>query len=203
MRTLTKLLLPLTLLIMPMLTLAQTPAKISRPTYVKGGFAIAQSHNSEIKNFFKTPMGYEFILGKEIIPEVSAEITESQLWAREKYPSSYEQRVNFWSIGANILWTPNFNGFEGIDIGIGGQYKTFSNFWTPESDPTFGYERNEESESYDGIGFTAKVNGEFKLGEKVGIYTEIKYDLTNVNENGYKTDIGATQLAFGLRFLVK
>jgi len=194
MKNLAKILLPLAFLTMPLAVSAQTP----RPAYAKMGTVISQAHNSSIKSNFKTPMGYEIVLGKELLPELVAEISTNQVFAKELQESGYKQRINLWGIGPNILWTPEFWGVGGLYFGGGIKYKILKHVWNPGPDPTFGLARNDESESVDGLGFSIKFGSEF--GKKVKFYIETEYDRAEVKQDEDKIDIGVTKLSFGIKF---
>ncbi len=194
MKSLAKILLPLAFLSMPLAASAQTP----KPTYFKIGTAVSQSHNSSIKSNFKTPIGYELVIGKELLPELTAEISESQVWAKEINNSGYKQRISLLGIGPNILWTPEFNGAKGLYFGGGVKYKILKSIWTPE--PINGFSQNEKSESVDGLGFSIKFGNEFNLGKRAKLYIETEYDQAKIDRDGEKTDIGTTKLSLGIRF---
>lgn len=194
MKTLTKILLPLAFLAMPLTASAQTP----KPTYAKVGIAIADFHNSAIKRNFKTPSGYEIVVGKELLPELTAEISINQIFANEKNKTPYENKINLWSIGPNVLWNPKFNGVDGLYVGGGVKYKTCKVSWLPS--PVMGQAQNRESDSVDGLGFSIKFGSEFNLGPKAKLYIETEYDQAKIDRDSEKTDIGTTKLSFGIRF---
>jgi len=196
MKSLAKILLPLAFLTMPLTISAQD----SKPAYSKLGMAISTMHNSEIKNNFKTPFGYELIVGKELLPELSAEISINQVFAKEANNSGYKQRINLWGIGPNIIWNPKFNGVDGLYFGAGAKYKIFKLVWNPGPNPTYGQARNDESESIDGLGFSVKFGSEFKLGKKAKLYLETEYDKAKVDQDGENIDLGETKLSIGIKF---
>lgn len=194
MKNLAKIILPLTFLALPFTSSAQNP----KPAYSKIGFATGISHNSALKSNFKTPLGYEISIGKEILPELAGEISINHVFSEEKYPSTLKYKVNLWSIGPNILWTPSFNGSKNLYFGAGAKYKSCHVSWQPPSPNMI--EKSRESDSKNGIGFSLKFGSEFKLGEKAKLYLETEYDQTKIEEDGEKTDIGMTKFSIGIKF---
>jgi len=199
MKNLAKIILPLAFLALPLTSQSQDVPKVQKGPYSKVGFAIGYSHNSAMQEYFKTPLGFEVVLGKEILPELAAEIGINQIFAKEKIETGFDRNMNLWSIGPTVLWTPTFGAADGIYFGGGIKYKRLSERWN-NGPNQFGQATNDKSASADGIGISLKFGSEFNLGKKAKLFIEIEYDQAKVEIDTEKTDIGMTKAGIGIRF---
>jgi hypothetical protein len=186
MKTLSKLLTTLTFLTLPILSFSQTQEK---KNYSKIGLQASYPTNELITENCGIPFGINFSLGKEILPEVYAELTENHSWSSKK---QNHLTSNFNSIGPTIIWSPTFGSVDGIYFGGGIRYKTFR--------ITYNDGKQKESENYNGLGFTIKFGSEWNIGKGRKLYFETEYDQAKSNQDYEEVNLGTTNLSLGIKF---
>lgn len=185
MSKLKNLLLAIPFTLLPLNSQAQkTPEK---QIYTKIGMSFTYPSNEAITDNFGFPAGYNFALGKEIIPEVFAEITESQAWSKK---DNFSSRLH--SIGPTVIWTPTFGDIEGIYFGGGIRYKSLKIKYKGED--------RTESENYNGLGFAIKFGTEWNIGKKAKLYLETEYDQARSNTEYENVNLGSANFNIGVRF---
>ena len=185
MNKLTKLLLPLAFLTLPLTSQAQEAPKKS--IYTKVGISFSYPSNEPLRENYGSPTGYNFSLGKEIKPELFAEISESMGWSKKGKLSS---RIH--SIGPTVIWSPTFGDIDGIYFGGGLRFKSLK--------INYKGEEYSESDTYNGLGFAIKFGTEWNLGPKAKLYLETEYDQAKTETEYELVNLGSTSFNIGIRF---
>ena len=185
MNKLTKLLLPLAFLTLPLTSQAQDLPKKS--IYTKAGISFGVPSNEPLRENYGSPVGYNLSLGKEIKPELFAEITETMGWSKKGTLSS---RIH--SIGPTIIWSPTFGSIDGIYFGGGIRFKSLK--------IKYNSEEYSESDSHNGLGFAIKFGTEWNLGPKTKLYLETEYDQAKTETEYELVNLGSTSFNIGIRF---